>query len=53
LESVPVVAATEAYERELSKVIDGKNGAVGFAYATNGKLSGADVYASSDLFRRM
>ena len=53
LESVPVVAATEPYEQNLSKVVDGKNDVVGFAYTINGKLSGADVYASSDLFRRM
>jgi len=53
LESKPVVAATEPYEQKLSKVADGESDIVGFAYAINGKLSGADVYASSDLFRRM
>lgn len=53
LESKPVTAATAAHEAKLAKVVDGKNDVVGFAYSVNGNLSGADVYASNDLFRRM
>jgi hypothetical protein len=53
LESRQVVAATESYVRALSKVLDDQSGVVGFAYAINGKLSGADVYSSAALFRRM
>jgi hypothetical protein len=48
-----VVAATNAYEQSLSRIVEGRSDVVGFAYAVNGKLSSADVYASSDLFRRM
>jgi hypothetical protein len=53
LESKPVVAATNAYKQNLSRIVEGKSDVVGFAYAVNGKLSGADVYTSSDLFRKM
>jgi hypothetical protein len=53
LESKPVVAATDAYEKDLSRIVGEKSDIVGFAYAINGKLSSADVYASNDLFRRM
>ena len=53
LESKPVVAATEAYEQDLSRIVGRETGIVGFAYAVNGKLSGGDVYASEVLFRKM
>jgi hypothetical protein len=53
LESKPVVEATAAYVESLSKVADGKDDVVGYAYAINGKVNSAEVYASNDLFRRM
>ncbi|HLJ51115.1 MAG TPA: DUF6569 family protein [Bryobacteraceae bacterium] len=53
LESKPVSEASEAYVKDLAKIVDGKSDVVGYAYAVNGKLNSADVYGSSDLFRRM
>jgi len=53
LENRKVAEATDAYVRSLVKVIDGKNDVVGYAYAINGKVNSAEVYASTDLFRRM
>jgi hypothetical protein len=53
LENRRVVAATGSYVGALSKELEGQNDVVGFAYAINGKLSGADVYSSAVLFRRM
>lgn len=53
LESKPVVEATAAYVESLSKIVDDKNDAVGYAYAINGKVNSAEVYASNDLFRGM
>jgi hypothetical protein len=53
LESKPVVAATDAYERGLLRIVEGKNDVVGFAYAINGRLNSADVYASNELFGKM
>ena len=53
LESKPVVDATNAYVQNLSKIVDGDTDVVGFAYAINGKVNSAELYSSSDLFRRM
>jgi hypothetical protein len=53
LESKPVTEATAAYVENLSKIVDDKTDVVGYAYAINGKVNSAEVYASNDLFRRM
>jgi hypothetical protein len=53
LESRQVVVATDSYVRALTKVLEGQSQVVGFAYAINGELSGADVYSSASLFSRM
>jgi hypothetical protein len=53
LESKPVVDATTAYVKGLSKIIAGKNDVSGYVYAINGKLNSAELYASGDLFQRM
>jgi hypothetical protein len=53
LEDRRVTQGVEKYTSALSKVVDGKTDAVGYVYAVNGKFSGADVYDSADLFRRM
>jgi len=53
LENQRVVDATNAYVRALGGVIEGRKDVVGYAYAINGVLNSADVYASHDLFERM
>lgn len=53
LEGKQVREATDAYVRHLTGIVDGRADAVGFAFAVNGQLSSADIYSSSDLFRRM
>jgi hypothetical protein len=53
LESKAVTKGIEGYVKSLSAVIDGNPDAIGFAFAVNGKINSADVYASSDLFRAM
>jgi hypothetical protein len=53
MESQPVVDATDAYLRDLAKIVDGQSDAVGYAYAINGKLNSAEVYASHELFLKM
>jgi len=53
MESKPVADATEAYLRDLAKIVDGKSDVVGYAYAINGKLNSAEVYASGELFLKM
>ena len=41
------------YVGTLSKVIDDNQDAVGFAYAVNGEIIGADLYGSRALFRKL
>ena len=53
LEDKRVNDSVDLYVTALSKVVDSQPDAVGFVYTVNGKFSGADVYASPDLFRRM
>ena len=53
MESKPVVDATGGYVRDLAKIVDGQNDVVGYAYAINGKLNSAEVYASRELFLKM
>lgn len=53
LENKSVAAAADAYVRDLAKIVDGRKDVVGYAFAINGKLNSADLYASADLFRRM
>jgi hypothetical protein len=51
LEDKKVTAGIDRYLTALQKIETA--GAIGYAYSVNGKFSGADVYGSADLFRRM
>ncbi len=53
LENKKVTEATEAYMKHLLKILESHPDAIGFAFAINGKLNSADVYASRELFARM
>jgi hypothetical protein len=53
LENRKVNEAADAYIKPLSKIIDGRTDVVGYAFAINGKLNSADIYASRELFQRM
>jgi hypothetical protein len=53
LEDNKVVSATAAYTGELAKITAGKDDAVGYVYAINGKIVGADLYGSHGLFQQM
>jgi hypothetical protein len=53
LENKKVTQATEAYIKHLSKIFESQPDAIGYAFAINGKLNSADVYASRELFARM
>ncbi|HKA02373.1 MAG TPA: DUF6569 family protein, partial [Candidatus Solibacter sp.] len=53
LESKPVVDATEAYVKALSKIVDTRPDVAGYVYAINGEINSAEVYASPELFRQM
>jgi hypothetical protein len=53
LENRSVAQTTSGYVNGLAAVVDGKPDVVGYAYAINGKVNSADVYASPELFRKM
>ena len=53
LENEKVRESAEDYARALAHAPDGKDDVVGYAFAINGELNSADVYASHALFRAL
>jgi hypothetical protein len=53
LEDKKVQEAIEAYVKGLAAVADKDDDVIGFAFAINGKMNSADVYASHNLFKRL
>ena len=53
LENARVRKSVDEYIRALAPIVEKSPGVVGFAFAVNGQLSGAEVYASSGLFRKV
>jgi hypothetical protein len=53
LEDKKVEEAVQRYMRKLSRALEGQKGVIGFACAINGKVSGAEMYASGKLFKKL
>jgi hypothetical protein len=53
LETSQVRESAEDYTKALASVVASDGDVLGFAFAVNGQLSAAEVFASRDLFRRM
>jgi hypothetical protein len=53
LENQKVKETADDYMRALLPIIDKKNDVIGFAFAINGIMNSADVYASHELFLKM
>ena len=53
LENQKVKETVADYVRALSPIVDGKRDVIGFAFAINGAVNSADVYASHALFLKM
>ena len=53
LEHQEVAKSTDAYLRALSGLPAGKKNVIGYAFAVNGRLNSAEVYASSELFQKL
>lgn len=53
LENRRVVASVDDYVRALQGVVNGRSNVIGFAFAINGKLNSADIYASNALFKKL
>ncbi len=52
LETPAVQRSIDGYLEDLAGIVKGKNDVTGYAFAIDGKLNSADVYASHDLFRQ-
>jgi len=48
-----VQRSTDGYLRDLSGILDGKKDVVGYAFAINGKINSAEIYASHELFAKL
>jgi hypothetical protein len=53
LEHKNVRAAVANYSKPLAKLLQGKKNVIGLAIVINGKITSADVYASSALFKKL
>ena len=53
LENKVVKKAVQEYVNLFSRLIESKEDTVGFAYAINGKVDGAEIYSSSELFKKL
>lgn len=53
MESDAVLEATAPYVNNLSPIVARFNDVIGFAFAVNDNLKGADVYASNVMFKRL
>lgn len=53
LESPQLQQSVESYIRELSRIPEGQSDVIGYAFAVNGRINSAEVYASNELFRKL
>jgi hypothetical protein len=53
LENKELQQMREAYIQKLVKIVEGQADVIGYAFAVNGKVNSADVYASSQLFKKL
>jgi hypothetical protein len=53
LENKKIQESSGNYTQKLLPIIEGKKDVVGYAFAINGKVNSADIYASSTLFRKL
>jgi hypothetical protein len=53
LDNKQVSEATDAYIRDLARVVEGKSDVVGFAFSINGNINSADIYSTNEMFVKM
>jgi len=53
MQSPLVQKSIDGYLKELKSVVNGKNDVIGYAFAIDGKVNSADVYASHNLFAKL
>ena len=53
LENKKVQKATDAYIKKLQPLVEAKDDVIGYAFAINGAINSADVFASHSLFQKL
>jgi hypothetical protein len=53
LEDKKLLRAVDGFEKKLAALLEGKNDVIGFAYAVNGQVYGADIFPSHGLFAKL
>lgn len=53
LENKKLNRTADEYIKALSNIVSGKDDVIGYVFAINGKVNSADVYASTELFRKL
>ena len=53
LENKKVRETSDEYINKLSQIVDRESDVIGYAFAINGKVNSADVYASNSLFKKL
>jgi hypothetical protein len=53
MESPAIRRSTDGYIQELAGIVNGKSDVVGYAFAIDGKINSADIYASHELFGKL
>ena len=53
MEAPAVQRSIDAYLQNLAGIVNGKSDVIGYAFAINGKLNSADIYANHDLFAKL
>jgi hypothetical protein len=53
LQAKKVREATDRYVQKLAAIVQDKKDVIGYACVVNGKVASADIYGSSDLFRKV
>lgn len=53
LENEKVRETADGYIEKLSGIVNGQTDIIGYAFAINGKLNSADIYASNSLFNKL
>ncbi len=53
IENPAVRESADSYIKALSAITNGKNDVIGYVFAINGKVNSADVYGSTELFKKL
>lgn len=53
VENTKVKAGAESYVKALAPIVNSRPDVIGYAFSINGKINSADVYASTNLFKKL